>query len=188
MSVSQNEELSIREATVADCYAVAVVNVRSWQESFRGIVPQAALDRMNYEKRAAAFAQRFEQKASAGDDDFYRMLVAELPGPEVVGYVDFGPPRETSYGTFASELYSIYVLKEYQGRGVGARLFRVMAVALVARGLGSLFLLTLEASPYRRFYERMGGRLLGCGAYEIDGVPFVELAYGWHDLSENFPP
>jgi L-amino acid N-acyltransferase YncA len=187
VSDSQNEELTIREATVADCYAVAVVNVRSWRESFRGVVPQAALDRMDYEKRAAAFAERFEQRAGAGEDDFYRMLVAERPGPEVVGYVDFGPPREARYGTFAAELYSIYVLREQQGRGVGARLFGAMAWALVARDLGSLFLLTLEASPYRHFYERVGGRVLGRGTYEIDGVPFVELAYGWDDLSENLP-
>jgi ribosomal protein S18 acetylase RimI-like enzyme len=185
VSASQHETINVREATVADCYEVAVVNVRSWRESFRGIVPQAALDRMDYRKRADAFAERFEQKAGAGDDDFYQMLVAELPGPEVVGYVDFGPPRETSYGQFAAELYSIYVLKEHQGRGVGGRLFRAMAASLAARGLRSVFLVTLEASPYRHFYERVGGRVLGRGMFEIGGAQLVESAYGWDDLLEH---
>ena len=49
--------VSFREATVADCVAVAEVHVRSWKESFAGIVPQSFLDRMSVEKRAAAFAE-----------------------------------------------------------------------------------------------------------------------------------
>lgn len=188
MSVSANEEIAYREATAADSYAVAVVNVRSWQESLRGVAPQSHLDRMNYEKRADAFAQRFEQRERARGEgngaDFYQMFVAEQSGAAAVGYVDFGPPRETRFGPFAAELYSIYVLPEHQRRGIGGRLFRLTADALLARGRRSMYLQTLEASPYRHFYERMGGRPVGRGTLEIGGVDFVELAYGWDDLSE----
>jgi GNAT superfamily N-acetyltransferase len=191
MSASGNEGIIYREATAADACAVAVVNVRSWQESFRGIVPPAHLDGMSYEKRAAAFAQRFEQRERAREEggraDFYQMLVAERAGRAAVGYVDFGPPRETSFGPFAAELYSIYVLPEHQRRGVGGRLFRLTADALLARGRRSMYLQTLETSPYRHFYERMGGRLVGRETLEIGGVDFVELAYGWDDLSETLP-
>ena len=189
MSVSTREEIAYREATAADCHAVAVVNVRSWRESFRGVVPQAHLDGMSYEKRAAAFAERFEQRerarAGATGADFYQMFVAELGGRAAVGYVDFGPARETRFGPFASELYSIYVLPEQQRRGVGGRLFRLTADALLARGRRSLYLQTLEASPYRHFYERLGGRPVGRATLQIGGVDFVELAYGWDDLSET---
>ncbi|HEX7177976.1 MAG TPA: GNAT family N-acetyltransferase [Pyrinomonadaceae bacterium] len=191
MPVSTNEEITYREATSADSRAVAVVNVRSWQESFRGVVPQAHLDGMNYEKRAAAFAERFEQRERArvadGGADFYQMIVAERAGASAVGYVDFGPPRETRFGPFAAELYSIYVLPEQQRRGVGGRLFRLTADALLARGRRSMYLQTLEASPYRNFYERMGGRPVGRVTLQIGGVDFVELAYGWDDLSETLP-
>lgn len=170
---------------------MAVVNVRSWRESFRGVVPQAHLDGMSCEWRAAAFAQRFGQReraCEAGDGaDFYQMFVAERAGAEAVGYVDFGPPRATRFGAFAAELYSIYVLPEHQRRGVGTRLFRLTADALLARGRRSMYLETLEASPYRRFYERMGGRPAGRGTHQIGGVDFVELAYGWDDLSETLP-
>ena len=51
--------VGFREATVADCVAVAEVHVRSWRESFAGIVPQSFMDRMSVERRAAAFAQGF---------------------------------------------------------------------------------------------------------------------------------
>ena len=191
MSVSPNEKITYREAAAADAWAVAVVNVRSWQESFRGVVPQAHLDRMNYEKRAAAFAERFEQRerarAEGNGADFYQMFVAERAGAAAVGYVDFGPPREARFGAFAAELYSIYVLPEHQRRGVGGRLFRLTARSLLARGRRSMYLQTLEASPYRHFYERMGGRPVGRSTLQIGGVDFVELAYGWDDLSETLP-
>ena len=35
----------------------------------------------------------------------------------------------------------------------------------------------------RRFYERLGGKLVGERADEQSGVTLVELAYGWSDLS-----
>ena len=190
MSVSTNEEIIYREATAADSCAVAVVNVRSWQESLRGVVPQAHLDGMDYEKRAAAFAEQFEQRERArveGGADFYQMIVAERAGAAAVGYVDFGPARETRFGAFVAELYSIYVLPEHQRCGVGGRLFRLTADSLLARGRRSMYLETLEASPYRHFYERMGGRPVGRATLQIGGVDFVELAYGWDDLSETLP-
>jgi GNAT superfamily N-acetyltransferase len=79
------------------------------------------------------------------------------------------------------------VLPEHQRRGVGGRLFRLTAEALLAGGLRSMYLQTLEASRYRHFYERMGGRPVGRETHQIGGVDFVELAYGWDDLSETLP-
>lgn len=150
---------------------MAVVHVRSWRESFAGIVPQSFLDGMSVERRAEAFTKRF------GDAD-YRMFVAEAEGRGVVGFADFGEPRE-QLDDYEGELYAIYLLPEFQRRGIGRRLFRLGAEFLKSRGRGSLYLLALEASPYRSFYERLGGRVVGRTSVEIGGVPFDELIYGW---------
>lgn len=175
MSDSVIEGVSFREAAIADCAAVARVHVRSWQESFRGVVPQSFLDGMSVEKRAAAFEKRFP-------DADYRMFVAEAEGRGVVGFADFGEAREQIEG-YAGELYAIYLLPEFQRRGVGRRLFNLGAEFLASRGRRSMYLLALEASPYRTFYERLGGRVIGRTQVEIEGVPFEELIYGWRRLT-----
>lgn len=167
-------KIHYREATVADCASVAEVHVRSWRESFAGLVPQTFLERMSVERRARAFGERFA-------DGSYRMFVAEVPGRGVVGFADCGPPRE-SVGAYEAELYAIYLLPEFQGHGVGGKLFGMVVEELVRRGKGSMYLLALEVSPYRRFYEKMGGRAAGRKQTTLDGVTFDALVYGWEGL------
>jgi ribosomal protein S18 acetylase RimI-like enzyme len=167
----EDADALIREATVADCAAVAEVHVRSWRESFAGVVPQTFLDKMSVERRARAFESRFS-------DASYRMYVAEVAGRGVVGFADFGEPREAIDG-YEGELYAIYLLPEFQRRGIGERLFNRGVRFLNESGKRSLYLLALSVSPYRSFYEKMGGRVVGRKQIDLEGVMFDELVYGW---------
>ncbi|HKR00525.1 MAG TPA: GNAT family N-acetyltransferase [Pyrinomonadaceae bacterium] len=171
MSDSRVESIIYREATVADSPAVARVHVRSWRESFAGIVPQSFLDKMSVEQRTEAFAKRFSEA-------FYGMYVAEAKGRGVVGFADYGEPRDDVKG-YEAELFAIYLLPEYQGRGVGKELFRLITEALVKSGKNSLYLLALEVSPYRSFYEKLGGRMVEHRPKEIERVGFDVVMYGW---------
>lgn len=179
MSNLQIANISFREATVSDCPAVAKVHVRSWKESFAGIVPQTFLDKMSVEKRATAFAAGFSA-------DSYKMYVAEAPARGVVGFADFGEPRE-SVGAYEGELYAIYIVPEFQRRGIGERLFNLGVDYFVGGGKSSMYLLALEVSPYRLFYEKMGGHVVGKKRVEIEGVMYDELAYGWNSLRRSRP-
>jgi len=40
----------------------------------------------------------------------------------------------------------------------------------------------LKSNPARKFYERMGGELIGEKQIEIGGVRLIEIAYGWSAL------
>lgn len=166
--------VGIRAATMADCAAVAKVHVRTWKESFAGIVPQPFLDKMSVGKRAEAFAAGFAAP-------FYSMYVAETPGRGIVGFADFGAPRE-NIDAYDGELYAIYLLPEFQRKAIGERLFRRGIEFLKGRGRRSMYLLALEVSPYRAFYEKMGGRLVGKKQIEIEGATYDELIYGWETL------
>ena len=175
MPSEQNSVVTFREATVADCEEVARVHVLAWQGSFRGIVPQAFLDRMTAVQRADAFSQGFSAS-------FYKMYVAEAPGLGIVGFADFGDPRGEVAG-YDGELYSIYILPQFQRRGIGEKLFELGALFLVDNDRRSLYLLTLEASPYRRFYDKLGGQVVRQKQIHIDGLAYTELIYAWTNLN-----
>ena len=174
MSSLRVPNVSFREATIADCVAVARVHVRSWRESFAGIVPQAFLAKMSVERRARAFEQGFSAP-------FYRMHVAEVPERGIVGFADFGEPREDIDG-YEGELYAIYLLPEFQRKGIGERLFNLGVEFLKGGGKDSMYLLALAVSPYRPFYEKMGGQIAGGKQVEIEGRLYDEIVYGWGDL------
>jgi hypothetical protein len=41
----------------------------------------------------------------------------------------------------------------------------------------------LALNPARRFYERLGGKVIGHKAIELGGQIFLEVAYGWQSLN-----
>lgn len=174
MNVREFPELNYREANVDDAAAVANVHVNSWKDSFIGIVPDSFMEKLTVESRTKAFRERFS-------DPTYKMYVAELPTGEVVGFVDAGDPRQ-DVGQYDAELYAIYILRNFQGKGIGGHLFRCVTEFLKSTGKRSMYLMALEASPYRPFYEKMGGRVVNKQQVLLDGMPFDALVYGWEDL------
>jgi GNAT superfamily N-acetyltransferase len=169
-----SSEITYREATADDAAGVATVHVLSWHKSFKGIVPDSFLQKLTIENRTKAFSERFT-------DSFYKMYVAETSDGRVVGFADVGDPRH-DVGPYDAELYAIYILHELQGKGIGARLFARVKEFLIAQRKNSMYLMALEVSPYRSFYEKMGGRVVGKKQIRLEGIDFGAVIYGWEGL------
>jgi hypothetical protein len=47
----------------------------------------------------------------------------------------------------------------------------------------SLVIAVLDANtPARQFYEALGGRVVGEGKFEDEGMTLREVVYGWEDI------
>jgi GNAT superfamily N-acetyltransferase len=174
MRDKQRLKTTFREATVADAFAVGKVHVQSWRESFLGIVPQTYLDKMSVENRAKAFEKGFAAR-------FYKMFVAETQENGIVGFADFGKARD-NHSQYEAELYAIYLLSNFQRKGIGGKLFDLGVKYLVAHNMNSLTLTALETSPYKPFYEKMGGHLIERKTTNIEGASYATIVYGWDRL------
>ena len=88
--------------------------------------------------------------------------MAELPADGIVGFASGGPRQgESSYPEYEGELYTVYLLRQYQRRGLGRRLLGAVARGLLADGKRSMLARVLAENPSRPFYETVGGKLLG---------------------------
>ena len=177
MREEQQLKFTFREANVADALAVAEVHVQSWRESFAGIVPQTFLDKMSVENRTKAFETGFAL-------DSYKMFVAETEANGIVGFADFGKTRDNQ-NKFEAELYAIYLLRDFQRMGIGGKLFDLGAKYLVANNMNSLSLTALEVSPYKQFYEKMGGHLVERKTTQIESESYATVVYGWNKLDAS---
>lgn len=167
-------DITFRRGRSEDLPRVAGVHVRSWQESFRHIAPDDFLDSMSVDERVARFRDRFDRKP-------YAMIVAEHSNGEIVGFIDYGAPvLDTGRDV---QIFSFYFLMPFHRLGLGEKLFRQCVAAIRDEGHGSLCLDSLELSPYRSFYEKMGGQVIGADHHKLGDDDFETVIYGWDHLS-----
>ena len=167
--------MTIREATIEDAPAIARVHVDSWHTTYKGIVPQRIIDRFTYEAREGLW------RGILGSENDSFVYVAE-EGGQVVGFACGGPAREYEAPNHAGQLYSIYILQEHQGRGIGRRLFDAVVRELARLGLHSMAVWVIADNPACGFYEAMGGRKVYERQEPADEVMLDEIGYGWDDI------
>ncbi|MFC0189407.1 GNAT family N-acetyltransferase [Fictibacillus aquaticus] len=165
--------MKIRKATSADVKSIAKVHVDSWRTTYRNIVPDEHLNELTYESKE----QQWEYILSKAT-----VFVAENEKDEIVGFANGGPERSGDYPGFDGELYAIYVLAEYQHKGIGKMLMEPLVEELKEQGIFSMIVCVLEDNPSRQFYEKLGAKRIDTLKIEIEGKELNESVYGWEDI------
>ncbi len=165
--------MNIREADINDSPSIAKVTVDTWKTAYRGIINDDYLNNLTYEEREKGWRE-FPFHNSF-------VYVAEDEAHNIVGFAAAGPERSSS-PSYEGELYAIYVYQDFQSQGIGSALFRSVVKRFAESGTHSLLLWVLSDSPYRRFYERLGGQPLKSRLLEMDGYANSITAYGWLDI------
>ncbi len=177
--------VKIRPARVGDAEALSRIYVEGWRSAYPGLLPANLLVGMCAgERRGRAWA-----RVIAGPGSSERVIVAETaaceaddrPGP-VVGFASGGVARQGGLG-HDGEVYTLYVDDDFQGNGIGRRLFATLAVGLAGRYGPSVIVWVLEGNPARYFYESLDGRLVGRRPGSLGGADIVELAYAWPEAT-----
>jgi L-amino acid N-acyltransferase YncA len=171
-----NAKMHIREATPDDIAGIARVHVDAWRTTYRGIVPDAHLDGLSYERSESKWRRIFAQQVAGAF-----VLVVEDDAGRIVGFANGGPEREGD-PIYRGEVGGIYLLAEIRRRGVGHSLMAEAARRLLAHGFETLLVWVLAPNPSRNFYAALGGRPIKEKPITIGGAELIEVAYGWADI------
>ncbi|OLC10982.1 MAG: hypothetical protein AUH39_00610 [Chloroflexi bacterium 13_1_40CM_67_9] len=167
--------MGVRRATVDDAEAIERIRVETWRETYRGLLPDGLIDQLqpNVERRR----ERLRSLAPS------ELNVVAEEGTRVVGYAFAGPERSGDR-EYPGEVYAIYVLPAFQGKGHGRALIRECARELADRGMTAILIWVLRENTIGRgFYERLGGTpVREKPLEEFPGAEeHVEIGYGWKD-------
>ncbi len=160
----------IRKGTIDDVEQIAEVHVSSWKTTYTGIVSDSFLAQLSVERKIEQWTQVIQQPGGF-------MYVAEENG-RIVGFVNGGRRRVEEF-PYHGEIYAIYLLKEFQGKGIGNRLFEASVDWMMEQGWNSMYVWVLEENLSKYFYEKMGGQPFKEDQLEIEGIKHTEIAYGW---------
>lgn len=169
----------IREAKENDLINVGRVQVESNRTTYHGIMPDDYLNNLSFEEKAKEWRTRLFK----GNRDHY-MYVAENDDRDIIGFI--AGSLEHSDCLYEGEILSFYIIKEYQGRGIGKQLLKALFQRYVIEDVKSVFLWTLQENPSRLFYEKMGGNMIRKRIINRGGKDLVQIGYAWNNISDYF--
>lgn len=168
-------EMRIRTARPDDAGAIAQVYVETWRNAYAGLVPNEVLVGMAEPRQR----RQWKTQISSGD----MVLVADHPDYGIVGMGSCGPCREKRF-VGSGEIYTLYVLPEWQEEGHGKDLLTAMLRVLCSSGFDGAVLWVLSSNPSRFFYEAMGGQQVAQREEYLWQTVLHELAYEWRPLPQ----
>lgn len=174
-------DVTFREAGPRDVDGLAAVQVRSWREAYRDLIPARILDGLSTSGRAGRWRRILADPSLA-------TLVAEAGDGRVVGFVNLGPWRDegpADSGGRMLEVRALYLLPERWRQGLGRRLVELALAGPDWRSYHSAGLWVLDGNRRAMaFYEALGFR--PDGGVKVDsglhGFDLRELRY-WKPLA-----
>ena len=142
--------IHVRRATVGDTDTVVRILIASKDASFPDTIDDHDRDVAFWTRRWRGYiVSGSRARQSRGDGWVFLAEVEGIP----IGYVAYH--HTSRHGTDA-ELQNIYVLKDWQRRGVGTQLLGTVAHRLHADGSRTMCVGYDSESPYKRFYMKYG--------------------------------
>jgi ribosomal protein S18 acetylase RimI-like enzyme len=153
----------VRPARHSDIPDLARVHVQSWLETYSGLLPMEVINSFTLEAREAQWKRTLASSSMV-------VFVAQSAGA-VVGFCSLAW-RETE-----AELFTIYVLKSFQGLKLGQALWNAAIEAVKSKQVPSMVLWVLEGNPSCGFYDHLGGRLEGRKVEMVNHTALTEVSY-----------
>lgn len=144
--------ISYRDAQIEDCYLIAKLKGDVWNTTYRGIYTDQKIDNYDIKKNRAKF-----EKIVLNPDIASYVAVSKQ---QIVGFMSCGKPQRP-FQDFQQEIGLLYILKEYQRKGIGKDFFSIAAKKIKSNGYNEFF---ISVNKYNlnalNFYIAMGGQII----------------------------
>ena len=167
--------IEIRKAYPADAYTLVQIRDLAWKKDYYDILPNEII--YDKSKHVEESVQHLKDQINENN----RILVA-LDGNQIVGFVFYGKVVSSMYDN--GEIREIYVLPEYQKRGIGRQLFDKAVEALNKLRFSSFIVSCPQQNPNMEFFIHLGGTKKEIRTEKIMGYPVLcDIIY--FDIESN---
>jgi len=163
--------ITIRDITEEDIPQVVDIQVEGWRTAYKGIIDDAFLDSINKEELIE------KRKKDYKDGPFIIATIEE----KIVGicrYCDNVLSADSE--GYNCEIMALYIKPELKRNGIGKELFCYVRNEFINKGKTKMIIWCLKDNyPSRKFYEKMGGTIVGEHEIEIGGKSYQEVGFGY---------
>lgn len=139
--------MQIRAAIPADAAEIGRVHVASLRSSHAGLLPEQFLTDLSVEKRAAVWRELLTERAAT----HFIFIAQDSNG--IVGFCA-GGPESSKRQDYPGEIYTLYLLSEAHGQGIGRKLLTAAFEQFKLQGIERVMLWVLKDNLLARgFYD-----------------------------------
>lgn len=167
------ENITIRNMKKDDIPAVVDIQISGWREAYKGIIDDEQLNAMDRAGRIKKIEKSYLK---------YGFLVAEHQG-EIVGFANYIDSNDFTPQTPDAdcELSAIYAEPDLKRQGIGTALFEYVKENLACKNKHKMVLWCLKDNePSKKFYEKMGGKIIGERLIKIGEKDYTEVCYSYN--------
>ena len=139
----------IRIANIKDVTSISQVHVRSWQVAYKGLLPDAVLDKLSVESRQKGWNNILS------DPEQYTTIYEE--NGSITGFCNSGASRDPDASADTGELNAIYLEPDYFHQGIGRQLLLDSLDKLTEKGYKSVSLWVLSSNKKALAFYRHHG-------------------------------
>lgn len=175
------EQIVIREAQPSDAPAMARINVATWRNSYGKFLPRQLMEELSCSQKQSEienFFARWEENQAVA-------LVAENKSGEMMAFIMAGKNHRQDL-RYMGEIYNLHIAPAFQSRGIGCCLVYRVSQVFRQRNWNTMMVWALAENPSRRFYEKLGGRVIAQDIDKYRGFNAPVIAYGWNELPVCF--
>lgn len=159
-------------ATEKDCESLANLKREVWETTYRGIYPPEKFDEYDVFKQTEKF------KKYVTDQNGVFFVARDEKSGKLVGYC-FAGFSSRAFVSGVPEIILLYVLKTFQGKGIGKTFFEMSRKFFKEKGFEKFVISCNKYNlPAQKFYEKMGGQIFHVDKDDEDkSVPQVKFVY-----------
>ncbi len=144
--------IQYQRAAPNDAPLLAATRQKAWAATYRGIYPDEMIDNFDYPWHTAREAQNLK------NPDIYTYLI--MDGECCRGYFTYFIKNAPIWRDYHVRLFSLYLLPELQGRGLGRQILEFVRNECRECGFSKLYLSCApQNTPAMGFYRHMGGKI-----------------------------
>ncbi|RYU97496.1 GNAT family N-acetyltransferase [Emticicia agri] len=159
----------IREAVAKDIDDLVTLHIQTWYETYSNSKHKLSREYIH---------RHWKDFFSRTNEGWFCFVIENTHTNRLIGYAKGKPYASGDLPDYAGELNKIYVLRNYQRLGFGAKLVGHVSRRFLDNGIASMVLFGVPENPSCGFHEAMGGKRLYGANRQFHG------GYGWKDLQK----
>lgn len=166
------ENVIIRNVNEKDIPSIADIQVNGWKTAYKGIIDDSILNAMSKEEKIERLKSNYEKNG---------FIVAEIEN-KVVGFCRYTDSNEFTpeMQDIDCEITALYVKPDLKYNGIGTKLFQFVVDEFKRKNKTKMILWCLkENEPSKKFYTKMGGKIVGERAIEIGEKSYYEVGFSY---------